>query len=53
MHCICSHMFGMTNQDVFRWPSLVNGIERQVLGFFITFLEMPGIPEIMWGDEQG
>ncbi|KAH0284135.1 hypothetical protein M436DRAFT_61172 [Aureobasidium namibiae CBS 147.97] len=45
------HMFGMTNQDVFRWPSLMNGTQRQVLGFFITFLEMPGIPELIWGDE--
>jgi alpha-1,3-glucan synthase len=37
--------------DVFRWPSLINGTQRQVLGFFITFLEMPGIPELIWGDE--
>ncbi|KAI5242087.1 alpha-1,3-glucan synthase [Aureobasidium subglaciale] len=45
------HMFGTTNQDVFRWPALINGTQRQVLGFFITFLEMPGIPELIWGDE--
>ncbi|THZ81338.1 alpha-1,3-glucan synthase [Aureobasidium pullulans] len=45
------HMFGTTNQDVFRWAALVNGTQRQVLGFFITFLEMPGIPELIWGDE--
>ena len=46
------HMFGMTNQDVFRWPSLANGVERQLLGFFITTLEMPGIPMTLWGEEQ-
>ncbi|KAI4719930.1 alpha-1,3-glucan synthase [Aureobasidium sp. EXF-10727] len=45
------HMFGTTNQDVFRWPALVNGTQKQVLAFFITFLEMPGIPELIWGDE--
>jgi alpha-1,3-glucan synthase len=38
------HMFGVSNFDVFRWPSLVNGTQRQVLGTFITTLLMPGIP---------
>jgi alpha-1,3-glucan synthase len=46
------HMFGMTNQDVFRWPALANGTQRQYLGFFVTMLEMPGIPMILWGEEQ-
>ena len=46
------HMFGMTNQDVFRWPALANGTHRQLLGFFITVLEMPGIPMLLWGEEQ-
>lgn len=46
------HMFGMTNQDVFRWPSLEHGIQRQLLGLFITTLEMPGIPMTLWGEEQ-
>jgi len=46
------HMFGMTNQDVFRWPSLENGVQRQLLGFFITTLELPGIPLTLWGEEQ-
>ncbi|KAG9722494.1 alpha-1,3-glucan synthase, partial [Aureobasidium melanogenum] len=45
------HMYGTTNQDVFRWPSLIDGTQRQVLAFLITFLEMPGIPELIWGDE--
>ena len=38
------HMFGMTNFDIFRWPSLVNGTQRLALGTFITTLVMPGIP---------
>jgi alpha-1,3-glucan synthase len=38
------HMFGVTNFDVFRWPSLVNGTQRLVLGTFINTLVMPGIP---------
>jgi alpha-1,3-glucan synthase len=46
------HLFGMTNQDVFRWPSLENGVYRHLLGLFITTLEMPGIPLTLWGEEQ-
>ena len=46
------HMYGVTNQDVFRWPGLANGTHRQNLGFFVTILEMPGIPLLMWGEEQ-
>lgn len=46
------HMFGMTNQDVFRWPALASGIQRQLLGFFVTILEFPGVPMIMFGEEQ-
>ena len=46
------HMFGMTGQDVFRWPALANGVQRQLLGFFITLLELPGIPMILYGEEQ-
>ena len=38
------HMFGTSNFDVFRWPSLVNGTQKQVLASFITGLVMPGIP---------
>ncbi|KAL8812634.1 MAG: hypothetical protein Q9200_000893 [Gallowayella weberi] len=47
------HMFGMTGQDVFRWPALANGTQRQLLGFFVTVLEIPGIPMILYGEEQG
>ena len=46
------HQYGMTNQDTFRWPSLANGTQRQALGFFITILEMPGTPMLLWGEEQ-
>ncbi|OJJ32183.1 hypothetical protein ASPWEDRAFT_118157 [Aspergillus wentii DTO 134E9] len=46
------HMFGATNQDVFRWPTISNGIERQLLALFITTLELPGIPLLLWGEEQ-
>jgi alpha-1,3-glucan synthase len=38
------HMYGTSNFDVFRWPSLENGTQRSVLGTFITTLVMPGIP---------
>jgi alpha-1,3-glucan synthase len=38
------HMYGASNFDVFRWPSLENGVERNILATFITTLVMPGIP---------
>ena len=38
------HMFGTSNFDIFRWPSLENGTQRSVLGSFITNLVMPGVP---------
>ncbi|KZF25449.1 glycosyltransferase family 5 protein [Xylona heveae TC161] len=46
------HMYGATNQDVFRWPAIANGTERMLLGLFITTLHMPGIPLVLWGEEQ-
>ncbi|KKY18703.1 putative alpha-glucan [Phaeomoniella chlamydospora] len=46
------HMFGTTNQDVFRWPSLSNGTQRQMLGALVISLVMPGIPMLFWGEEQ-
>ena len=46
------HMFGTSNFDVFRWPSLVNGTQRSVLGSFITSLVMPGIFLMYYGEEQ-
>lgn len=46
------HMFGMTNHDVFRWPALANGTQRQLLGLFVTMVELPGVPMVLWGEEQ-
>ncbi|KAL4788597.1 hypothetical protein BJX76DRAFT_353043 [Aspergillus varians] len=46
------HMYGATNQDVFRWPSVKYGVERQLLGAYITTLLVPGIPLLLWGEEQ-
>ncbi|KAJ5651230.1 uncharacterized protein N7484_004953 [Penicillium longicatenatum] len=46
------HMYGATNQDVFRWPAVEYGLERQLLALFITTLHMPGIPLLLWGEEQ-
>ncbi|OJJ64734.1 hypothetical protein ASPSYDRAFT_84729 [Aspergillus sydowii CBS 593.65] len=46
------HMYGVTNQDVFRWPAIKWGVERQLLGSFITTLMLPGIPLLLWGEEQ-
>jgi len=46
------HMFGTTNQDVFRWPAISKGTERMLLGMFITTLLLPGIPLLLWGEEQ-
>ena len=38
------HMYGTSNFDVFRWPSLESGVQRSLLANFITSLVMPGIP---------
>ena len=46
------HMFGTTNQDNFRWPAIEHGTEKMLLGQFLTTLQMPGIPLLLWGEEQ-
>ncbi|KAF2266529.1 hypothetical protein CC78DRAFT_615044 [Lojkania enalia] len=46
------HLWGMTNQDVFRWPALANGTQKHLLGLFIANLMMPGAPFQLWGEEQ-
>jgi glycosidase len=46
------HMYGVTNQDVFRWPAIKDGTKKMLLGLFITTLHMPGIPLLLWGEEQ-
>ncbi|KAG8533939.1 uncharacterized protein KY384_001680 [Bacidia gigantensis] len=46
------HMYGVTNQDVFRWPTIKNGTQKQLLGHFIMTMLLPGIPTLVWGEEQ-
>lgn len=46
------HLYGTSNQDVFRWPSITYGVERQLLGLFIVSLLFPGMPALVWGEEQ-
>lgn len=46
------HMYGVTNQDVFRWPSIQNGTDKNLLGLYIVTLLLPGIPTLAWGEEQ-
>ncbi|CAI7584674.1 unnamed protein product [Penicillium manginii] len=46
------HMYGVSNQDNFRWPSIKNGTDKYLLGLYIVTLELPGIPLILWGEEQ-
>ncbi|KAJ8584921.1 glycoside hydrolase family 13/glycosyltransferase family 5 protein [Rhizopogon salebrosus TDB-379] len=46
------HMFGTSNFDVFRWPSLENGTLRSALASFITYIVMPGVPLVYYGEEQ-
>ncbi|KAL1410802.1 hypothetical protein Q8F55_001744 [Vanrija albida] len=47
------HMYGVANQDIFRWPVVENGTQKQLAGSFITHLLLPGIPLIWYGEEQG
>jgi alpha-1,3-glucan synthase len=46
------HMYGMSNFDIFRWPSLQSGTEKQASAMFISSLMMPGIPLLYYGEEQ-
>jgi alpha-1,3-glucan synthase len=46
------HMFGVSNFDIFRWPSLQAGVEKAAAATFITTLMMPGIPLVYYGEEQ-
>lgn len=46
------HMYGVTNQDVFRWPTIKNGTQKQMLGYYIVALLLPGVPILNWGEEQ-
>ncbi|KAJ3818641.1 glycoside hydrolase family 13 and glycosyltransferase family 5 protein [Lentinula raphanica] len=46
------HMYGTSNFDVFRWPSLSDGVRRGMLGSFVTALVMPGVVMYYYGEEQ-
>lgn len=46
------HLYGVANQDVFRWPGVTQGTQRQMLGYMVTTLLMPGIPLVYYGEEQ-
>ncbi|KAJ6045859.1 hypothetical protein N7499_001403 [Penicillium canescens] len=46
------HMYGVSNQDNFRWPAVRNGTDKFLLGLYIITLELPGIPLVLWGEEQ-
>ncbi|WBW73643.1 cell wall alpha-1,3-glucan synthase Mok11 [Schizosaccharomyces osmophilus] len=47
------HLYGVSNYDVFRWSSVVDGPGRLILGTMISFFLFPGVPLIYYGDEQG
>jgi alpha-1,3-glucan synthase len=40
------HLYGTANQDVFRFPAIVNGTQRQNLGAFACALIMPGTHDV-------
>jgi alpha-1,3-glucan synthase len=46
------HMYGVSNFDIFRWPSLASGVQKAATASFITTLLMPGIPLVFYGEEQ-
>ncbi|KAL1837991.1 hypothetical protein VTJ49DRAFT_3159 [Mycothermus thermophilus] len=46
------HLYGVTNQDVFRWPAIKDGVERMLLGYFIISILLPGAPLVYYGEEQ-
>ena len=46
------HMYGVSNQDNFRWPAIKNGTLKYLLGLNVITLVLPGIPLILWGEEQ-
>ncbi|KAL1968942.1 hypothetical protein VTN77DRAFT_776 [Rasamsonia byssochlamydoides] len=46
------HLYGTSNQDVFRWPSIRNGTEKQVLALYVISFVFPGVPILTWGEEQ-
>ncbi|KAL7417332.1 putative alpha-glucan synthase [Mrakia frigida] len=47
------HWMGVTNHDIFRWPAMINGTQKQAFGNYVGMLMIPGIPLIYYGEEQG
>ncbi|KAJ3124816.1 Cell wall alpha-1,3-glucan synthase ags1 [Nowakowskiella sp. JEL0407] len=45
------HLFGVGNQDLFRWRSLVDGDKRLRMGLVLMTLVYPGAPVLYWGEE--
>jgi len=46
------HLYGASNQDVFRWPTIDLGVERMLLAYFIITILLPGAPMVWYGEEQ-
>lgn len=46
------HLYGTSNQDLFRWSAIKDGTEKMLLGQLITNLVVPGIPLLYYGEEQ-
>ena len=42
------HMFGTSNFDVYRWPSLENGTQKGLMATFVTTILMPGVPLVIY-----
>lgn len=47
------YTYGITNQDSFRWPAVLQGVERELLGLFMTTLFLPGMSLLYYGQERG
>ncbi|KAI0035090.1 glycoside hydrolase family 13 and glycosyltransferase family 5 protein [Vararia minispora EC-137] len=46
------HLLGVSNFDIFRWPSLENGTILANMASFVTSMLVPGVPLIYYGEEQ-
>lgn len=46
------HLYGSSNQDVFRWPAIKNGTQKQILALYVVSFVFPGSPILAWGEEQ-
>ncbi|KAJ3045031.1 Cell wall alpha-1,3-glucan synthase ags1 [Rhizophlyctis rosea] len=46
------HMYGITNQDLFRFPALDHGIEKSRLANWLVTVMMTGTANLYYGEEQ-